>query len=441
MTTRKDGETLTRVGPGTPMGEMFRQYWFPAILSKELTADGDPVRLKLLGEQLIAFRDTAGKVGIMDHRCPHRCASMFYGRNEKGGIRCVYHGWKFDAEGNCTDMPNVPAAQDFKHKVHAKAYKTHEQNGMVWVFMGDQQNVPPFPLFEVAMIPEEEMEIVCVQRACNYLQALEGDIDTSHFGFLHAGSVDPAVMDATNPTTYAVIDKSPEYIVSDTDWGTMYAAHRDLGDGRIHWRTASFAFPFWTMQPDGPFEKHITARAWVPLDDEHTMFTFFNWKGNIPALRSDTQGVTLPDLEVEWDYQPNTTDWLGRWRLKSHEGNDYNIDRESQRHRSYTGIRSVHLQDLAITESMGPITDHGFEHLAPSDKMITQTRRRLLNAVKKFQETGEAPPTVETPEVFLKARSGDFFAPKGQDFNDAYQEQMAASANPTGKLVYRTAAE
>ena len=136
MTNAIESEQLTRVGPGTMMGELMRQYWLPAVKSSEVLAGGDPLRLMLLGEQLIAFRDHAGRVGVMDHRCPHRCASLFYGRNEEGGIRCVYHGWKYDADGNCIDMPNLTPEQDFRQKVHAKAYKVTERAGVIWVYMG-----------------------------------------------------------------------------------------------------------------------------------------------------------------------------------------------------------------------------------------------------------------------------------------------------------------
>src|SRR4051812_26955976 len=171
------------------MGDLMREYWIPAAMSSELKADGDPMRIMLLGEQLLAFRDTNGKVGMMDHRCPHRCASLFFGRNEEGGIRCVYHGWKFDTEGNCLDMANVPPHQDFKHKVHAKAYKTAERNGLIWVYMGDAAQAPDLPPIESNLVPEAQMEITLHQRDCNWLQALEGELDTSHVGYLHYGSV------------------------------------------------------------------------------------------------------------------------------------------------------------------------------------------------------------------------------------------------------------
>ena len=174
MSKQKDSEDLVRVGPGTVMGDMMRQYWIPAAMSSELERDGAPMRLMLLGERLIAFRDSSGRVGVMDHRCPHRCASLFLGRNEENGIRCVYHGWKYDAEGNCVDMPNAPPKQDFKHKVRAKAYKTTERNGLIWVYMGARKEAPPLPAIEASMLPEAELQISFVQRECNWLQALEG---------------------------------------------------------------------------------------------------------------------------------------------------------------------------------------------------------------------------------------------------------------------------
>src|SRR5580698_9873548 len=184
MLSAEDNELLTRVGPGTPMGELMRRFWIPALMSKELEADGEPIRLMLLGEKLIGFRDTNGKVGIMDHECPHRLASLFYGRNEEGGIRCIYHGWKFDTEGNCLDMANVPPHQDFKANVKAKAYKTIERNGVIWTFMGEGE-APGLPEFPVCMHSPDEIVMNRQPSDCNWLQVIEGDQDTSHAGFLH----------------------------------------------------------------------------------------------------------------------------------------------------------------------------------------------------------------------------------------------------------------
>src|SRR6202162_5428854 len=182
MTTASDSVELTRVGPGTVMGQLMREYWIPALLSSEVERGGAPLRLMLLGEKLIAFRDSEGRVGVMDHRCPHRGASLFLGRNEEGGIRCIYHGWKFDVAGNCLDMPSLPAHPGFKHKVKAKAYPAVERAGIIWVYMGPSAKAPPLPGFEVLDVPDDEIAVTFIQRECNYLQAIEGEIDTSHFG-------------------------------------------------------------------------------------------------------------------------------------------------------------------------------------------------------------------------------------------------------------------
>jgi phthalate 4,5-dioxygenase oxygenase subunit len=433
MTSAADGELLTRVGPGTPLGSFMREYWIPAALSSELVPGGAPVRLMLLGEKLIGLRDHEGRVGVMDHRCPHRCASLFFGRNEQQGLRCAYHGWQFDVEGNCLDMPNVPPHQSFEQKVKAKAYKTVERNGIVWTYMGERKEPPPLPNFEAILLPEAERNLFCVQRECNWLQALEGDIDTSHFSFLHAGAVSFDAADPTNIGRYAVKNRAPEYHVADTDWGTMYAAYREAEPDTTYWRVAHFMFPFWTIPPDGAFADHIIARAWVPMDDTHTMFFHCSWKKNTPGLRKLKDGSQIPGATISNDYLPNDTSWFGRWRLRANADNDYMIERESQRTDSFSGIRGIHLQDQAMTESMGGIVDHTFEHLAPSDLMITRTRRRIIQAVRANAH-GHAAPAVDTPEKYQGARGGDFLAPNSVGWLQAYSEQIKGSQNPTGAL-------
>src|SRR4051794_3545449 len=190
MLSTGDNGPVTRVGPGTPMGKLMRGYWVPAGLSSELPhPDCDPLRVLLLGEKLIAFRDTNGQVGLIQNHCPHRGASLFFGRNEEAGLRCVYHGWKFDVTGQCVDMPNEPAESNFKNKVRATAYPCQERNGVVWAYMGPRATPPPLPNLEGNMLPQGEWQANAMQRECNWLQGLEGDIDTSHFSFLHAGSM------------------------------------------------------------------------------------------------------------------------------------------------------------------------------------------------------------------------------------------------------------
>jgi phenylpropionate dioxygenase-like ring-hydroxylating dioxygenase large terminal subunit len=439
MTTQTEGELLTRVGPGTPMGELLREYWLPAALSSELVADGDPVRLVLLGERLLAFRDSAGRVGIMDHRCPHRCASLFYGRNEEGGIRCIYHGWKFDVDGNCLDQPNLPEHQVFKHKVHAKAYRVAESNGLIWCYMGARKTPPPPPAFESTFLPKAELRITFAMRECNWLQALEGDIDTSHFSFLHLGALKPEELPEDQVGRWVVESRTPEFAVETTKYGLIYGAHRPADPGETYWRIAQYLFPFWTMPPTGPFSNNIHTRAWIPMDDTHVMFVSMMWTNGYQSLGPRKDGTPVPGHVGGIEHLlPNTSDWYGRWRLKGNARNDYLIDRDKQRRmETYSGIHGIHLQDQAITESMGEITDFSFEHMAPSDVMVLRTRKRMLDAVRAHQKNRDASvlPGHGDPQLFKGLRGGEFVAPDNYDLMGAYRHAVQKSADPTGTLM------
>lgn len=434
MITQRENEILTQVGPDTPMGRFMREYWMPACLSSELVADREPVRLLILGEKLIGFRDSTGRVGIMDQRCPHRCASLYFGRNEHNGIRCVYHGWKFDVEGNCVEMPNVPEKFDFSPKVKAKAYRTHERNGVIWIYMGAKEQAPPLPEIEAMLLPSDKVRVRCTQRTCNWLQSLEGDIDTSHFGFLHLGSVTADQVDPNNMHVHAVLNRQPLYHIKETEYGTMYCGYRDADPGNIYYRFSHFAFPFFTLYPDGTFEDHIVAQAWVPMDDTHTMVFNFSYTNRTEALRNDKDGKPLPGFEHDMEFLPNTNDWYGRFRLKANTSNDFFLDRDAQRDNSYSGMQSVPIQDMAIIESMGAIVDRTFEHLAPSDRMVLVTRRALLKAVKENETGGKATPWLSNPSILRSARSGSFIASSKLDWWDAYIERCRGALSPQGDL-------
>jgi phenylpropionate dioxygenase-like ring-hydroxylating dioxygenase large terminal subunit len=389
------------------------------------------MRVLLLGERLIAFRDTGGKVGLFPESCPHRGASLFFGRNEEEGLRCVYHGWKFDVTGACVDMPSEPAESNFKSKVRVRAYPTRERCGMVWAYMGPRRadDLPPLPMIEGNMQPEGEWRIQAMQSECNWLQVLEGDIDTVHFGFLHRGSVDPNDLPpwSSKLDYYAFADRTPRYKVIDTDIGTMYGAYRPAEADTYYWRMASFLLPFYAMAPGGGGS--ISAR--VPMDDHHTMS--FNMS---PMSRRIGAGGFVPvEATADPDYArvkspflPNSTDWLGRWRPGSNLSNDFEIDREIQKrnrgNNGYTGIVG-NIQDLAITTSMGPIYDRTNERLGTSDSMIIRTRRRLIQAAREFEATGATPPGVETPEVYLR-RSATTVLPQDADWLDATEEMRKA---------------
>jgi phthalate 4,5-dioxygenase len=438
MTTAAENELLTRTGPGTTMGELMRQYWIPALKSSELKADGEPVRLMLLSEKLIAFRDSSGRVGIMDHRCPHRCASLFFGRNEEGGIRCVYHGWKFDVDGNCLDMANVPPHQNFKHKVHAKAYKAAERNGVVYVYMGKQQDAPPpLPPLEAALVSEADAEVRFVHRECNWLQAAEGELDTSHIGFLHFGMLGKGQLSG-QPDSFAVINRTPEYKSQETDFGYVYAAYRPANEGETYWRFGQFAFPFWTMPPIGHIKKNLLTRAYVPIDDHNCMLVVMEIKGIIEGGPGPIPPGHPGQAHCE-NYLPNTTDWQGRWRIKENRANDYLIDRDRQRKESYTGMDTFVLQDQMITESMGEIVDRTMEHLAPSDVMITRVRRCLVKAAQAYEKDGTLPPSARDASLFDGVRGGHFVCKDNIEWLDAYRAEVPKA--PAGLRTTQAAAE
>jgi len=436
MLSVQDNDLLCRVGPGTAMGDLMRQYWLPVLMSGELEVpDCPPLRVRLLGEDLIAFRTTSGRVGIIQNACPHRGASLFFGRNEEEGLRCVYHGWKFDVEGRCVDMPSEPAESNFRAKVRARAYPCVERNDVVWVYMGPREVPPPLPHLEANMLPSGRTSLQKVLRDCNWMQALEGDIDTSHLSFLHLGTVKPEEAVPGSFDYYGVKDRAPRYDVHDTEFGTTYGAYRPAEADTYYWRIANFLFPCYTMIPTGTLGVAVHVRAWVPVDDDHVMY----WSMTVPSSRSigrrgqpetERNAASGRPQDVAsngrrgngFEYLPFTSDWLGRWRLTQNAANDYEIDREAQRSGvNYTGIGGIFQQDQAVTESMGPIYDRYHEHLGTSDSMIIRTRRRLLNAAKALRDHGQTPPGVDQPEVY-RTRSGSVILPRSASWLDATQD-------------------
>ncbi len=421
MLSQEDNELLTRVGPGTPMGNVFREYWLPALLSSELpSADSDPVRVLLLGEKLIAFRDSNGEVGLLDHACPHRGASLFFARNEECGLRCVYHGWKFAADGTCVDMPNEPAESDFKHKVRARAYPTRERGGIVWAYLGPRTDPPQMPDLEGNML--EGANAWAYQQRANWLQILEGHIDTVHVGFLHYGGFKAEEMPAGSFSYYQLRQKSAQFEVIDTEAGSAYAAARSAAPGQTYWRIAQWLFPSFSMAPPGVLGLGKRNACEVPLDDEHTMtYQMFVSSGGFGL------GPNRSINPIE--FQPNTPDWYGRWRPVVQPSNDFLIDRDVQRRNEgpmgFTGIKGIAMQDAAVTTSMGPIYDRGREHLGSSDAMIIRVRRRLVAAVQAHMRSGTVPPGVDNPEAY-RVRSGGVFLPDGADWVEATRELRKA---------------
>jgi len=371
--SRDENEYITRVGAGTPMGGLMRQYWMPAMLSSELARpDCPPVRVLLLGERLIAFRDGGGRVRLLASEAP------------------------------------------------ARVHPCHERGGVVWAYLGPREPPPPLPDLEANRLAEGRWQVSAIQRACNWLQGLEGDIDTAHIGFLHFGSECAEDQPAETFRHYVMRDRAPRYALLDTAYGAMYGAYRAARPGHRYWRIAQFLFPFYTMPPSGLLGHQIVARAWVPMDDTHLML----FSMSATPEPGDSLTPSIPDVEpatgrgpaAAQRLLPNEPDWYGRFRLDAGASGDYGHDRERQaRDEEYSGIAGVHVQDQAITESMGPIVDRTKEHLGSSDAMVIRVRRRLIATARSAAERGTSPPGVDRPDVY-RQRSGGVVLEEAADW-------------------------
>jgi phthalate 4,5-dioxygenase oxygenase subunit len=438
MLSAADNEILCRVGPGTPMGKVFREYWIPAVRSDELPApDCPPLRVKLLGEELIGYRTTSGDVGLIQNACPHRGASLFFGRNEEEGLRCVYHGWKFDVSGACVDMPSEPAESNFKNKVRARAYPTQERNGVIWAYMGPREVPPPLPDMEANIMNEDPEQISVLLRACNWMQGLEGELDTIHAAFLHAGASRYEDQEPKSLAYYHYKERAnARFVVRDTDFGTAYGAYRPAEADTNYWRIGYAFFPFYAMQAAGEMGPRVKMNAYVPMDDDHTLQweIYYATDGPGSPLRKAplNRGTEPIDSGRGGRYMPHTTGWYGRWNLEQNLDNDYFVDREAQKNwQSYSGIPGVRQQDMAVTETMGPIYQRDREHLGTSDSMIIRTRRRWIAAAKAFAEDDAAlPPNVDDPRAY-RLRSGEVILPRSADWWDGSRDLREKSlSNP-----------
>lgn len=378
MLSKERNERLTRVGPNTPMGKTMRRYWIPVALSWELPApDCAPVRVRILGEDLVAFRTTDGKVGLLDEYCPHRQASLWLGRNEENGIRCVYHGWKFDATGQCVEQMNEP--RPFCANIKATAYPTYEAAGIVWAYMGPKDKQPTPPVFDWTKLPDNHRVVSKVAQMCNWLQALEGGIDTSHFTILHRALKKDALQPGISPDDVSIRSGAPSLEVDLTDYGYRYFGIRPLGD-TIYVRGYHFVMPFTQIRPPGPGKNETHGHFWVPIDDYNCMVWNFY---------ADYDEPTSDSVEHGNAYGIHVDEKNGFKSIYNRK-NNWMIDRDMQRTETFTGIEGINTQDRAVQESMGPIVDRTKEHLGPADRAISVTRKLLLEATDAL-ERGEDP--------------------------------------------------
>ena len=424
MLSREDNKLLTRVGPGTPVGNLLRCFWLPFALASELPApDCDPVRVRLLGEDLVAFRDTNGSLGLIQNNCPHRGASLFFGRNEEVGLRCVYHGWKFDTAGTCVDMPNEPAESDFKQKVKAIAYPAQERGGILWAYLGPEERQPKLPELEWTHVPASHRYVSKRTQSCNYLQNVEGEVDSSHVSFLHSRQVgaDTAGIQADPGSSlpdYMVLDRAPRFFVLPTDYGMLIGARRDAGADAYYWRITQFLMPTYTMIPV-PVGTPISFTAAAPVDDENFMGFTVTWHADRPLLADEVAQIE------SWEGVHTQVDSRTFKPLRNRD-NDYLIDRALQRRgESYTGIRGIREEDLAVQESMGVICDRANEHLGSADLAVITMRRRLLQAARALRDRGEVPYEALNSDSY-RVRSAALVLPRNVEWNHGAAQAMIA---------------
>lgn len=394
MLSKEQNDVLTRVGKGTPMGETMRRYWHPIAMSDELpTPDCDPIRAKLLGETFVVFRDTQGKVGVMDELCLHRGASMALGRVEEGGIRCLYHGWKFDVTGKLLETPNH-ADLRVKERLRAKAYPVREQSGLVWTYIGPKEHEPPFRDFAYDKVPPSNRILFKLVVKANYLQMWEGGTDSSHVGILHSNVTRPGwladsggkpeIDDMVNP---AWDDMSPQLEIENTAFGFHYVGKRKSAEpGKSNIRLVPLFMPTGRIIE---FPDFYTTVFDTPLDDETTASYLID--------ASDVRALDLQErlkrsgLVEERFYKDGH--FVAGW------DNRFNQDRAAMKEkRSWSGFHGITQEDAVISTSMGPIYDRSTEHLVAADAAIVRLRQRLLDSVRRFQN-GQPPIGVELADL------------------------------------------
>ena len=403
MLTQAENEALTWVEGDAPMGQLFRRYWLPMVLSEEIAEpDGAPAAIRVLGQELVAFRDTTGRVGVLDAACPHRLSSLVLGRNEEGGIRCIYHGWKFDVTGKCMEMPTEPDDRGFKDRLKANAYPTHEAAGMVWAYLGPREQQPAFPALPWISFPGNQVGVAKSGYHSNYLQAVEGAIDSAHSWYLHSGS------SRDWEKRFAISrDQSPRLDAEDTAYGFRYAALRIPNvdpETTKYARITVFNLPSMStipppLNPDMPTHTSI----FVPMYNENTMlFDVYHSQNGTPVdaleLRRRLKVEPGVDLDEDWFFNG---DRKKRW----------NQDRAAMKNGSYTGIAGFQNQDTAAVESMGAISNRSLEHLGQSDVAIIRMRRRMADALKMYL-AGETPLGLDPAVDYGQIRSAQGVIPK-----------------------------
>ena len=410
-------DLLTQTGPGTAMGAVFRSYWLPVLLAEELPEPGSPpVRAKVLSERLIAFRDDDGNYGLIDEFCPHRGVSLWFGKNEGNGLRCAYHGWKFDVGGNCLEVPSEPPESRFCEKITVASYPLVRIGDLLWTYMGDPNEQPPLPEWEFAQVPADQTFTSKRWQESNWLQAMEGGIDSSHVSWLHSGGLksDPLFKGAKG-NEYNMSDMRPFFEVADADGGLFIGARRNAEEGHYYWRITPFVLPSFTMVPprgDHPVHGHF----WIPIDDENCWVYTFDYHPIRPLTPGERQAMK-DGHGVHNEHEPGT------FRPLQNKDNDYMMDRDAQRRgETFSGVKGIAMQDASLQESMGPIVDRSKERLVSTDTGIIKARQKLRRAAEQLRDHGITPPGVDPDHQ--RVRSAAVVLPKDEDFIVACREML-----------------
>jgi phenylpropionate dioxygenase-like ring-hydroxylating dioxygenase large terminal subunit len=429
MLTPANNELLTRTGANAPMGQLFRRFWQPVALSRQLPVnDGTPLRVKVLGENLLLFRDSNGDVGLVEPRCPHRGADLYFGRNEECGLRCVFHGWKFDVKGRAVDLPNVPPGSAYHQTISIKAYPTREFGEIIWGYLGPTENIPEVPELEFGMMAAEHRFVTKKLQQCNWAQALEGAIDTSHFSFLHMPA--PHVPSNANPDAPADErrlrwirnDPMPSFSITEHDVGFVVGGARRADGDELYWRSAQFALPSHSTTPSTLPGENYFGYTFVPIDDETCWIYTYVWNPDRPIgaeERAQLQAGHGVVAEVDEDFVP----------LRN-LANNYLIDRQLQKTVTFSGIKGVAEQDAMIQESQGPISDRSTEHLTATDVAIVQFRRLILGLARALAEGKE--PEAPRKHQSYRLRSGSWMAERSVPFTEVMQQRFG---DPVGLMA------
>jgi phthalate 4,5-dioxygenase len=421
MLSHEKNLLLTRTGPGTPMGTLMRSFWIPAMTEAEVPlADEPPVRLELLNERLVVFRDSSGRVGVLEENCPHRGASLFFGRNEEGGLRCVYHGWKFSVSGDCLDLPTEAPGSPMRARIKARGYPARISGNLLWVYMGEARPAPELPAFEFQELPAGQVYASRWHQECNYAQAMEGELDSAHVSFLHR------LVSQTDPDSQALTgqyfrdDTAPSWKLLPTPAGFMACNGRRVEGGKRYWRLNQFLLPFYTMIPPRPGDAQLV-RMWVPMTDTRCWVICVTWRPDA-ALHAQELAAWRNGENSHRKVIPGTTTPVERL------DNDYLIDRNEQKTVSFTGIQGIRAQDAMVTETAGPIADRTREHLGSSDVAVVAMRRTLIEAAQRCVESGEVPAGVTQPALY-RVHANQAVLPEGLPPEQS-EEIMATARAP-----------